>query len=121
MYHYIQSEAVKENKYMDQRENLDLSKAEGFDWDSGNVNKNRLKHDVDTSECEEVFFNEPIIILDDTKHSSEKEKRYRVIGITTDGRRLALAITLRNNKIRVIMARNQSQKERELFEAEQNK
>lgn len=106
---------------MNVKKEIELSKIDGFEWDSGNVNKNRLKHDVDRSECEEVFFNEPKIILDDTKHSLEKEKRYRVIGITTNGRKLSLAITLRNNKIRIIMARDQSRKERALFDLEENK
>ena len=90
----------------------------GFDWDEGNVNKNRLKHEVDTSECEEVFFYEPRIIFDHAKHSTGNERRYRVLGITASGRLLALAITVRGNRIRVIMARDQSRKEKSLFEAE---
>jgi uncharacterized DUF497 family protein len=100
---------------MDERESIDFSALEGFDWDDGNINKNRLKHDVRPSECEEIFFNEPIIIIDDLEHSSEQEQRYKVLGVTTDGRKLALAITLRSNKIRVIMARDQTRKERVLF------
>jgi uncharacterized DUF497 family protein len=97
---------------------LDLSKVEGFDWDKGNLNKNRLKHNVDPTECEEVFFNKPIIIFDDKPHSTTEEKRYRILGISTNGRKIALAITTRNNKIRVIMARDQSIVERGLFETE---
>ncbi len=97
---------------------INLATVTGFDWDEGNVNKNRLKHNVDTSECEEVFFNEPRIVYDDTKHSSSGEQRYRVLGITGSGRLLALAITIRSDKIRVIMARDQSRSERALYEAE---
>ncbi|HVA11317.1 MAG TPA: BrnT family toxin, partial [Candidatus Dormibacteraeota bacterium] len=70
---------------------------------------------------EEVFFNKPRIIFDDTVHSSSREKRYRVLGISTKGRALAVAFTVRNNKIRVIMARDQSRKERVFFEAKQSK
>lgn len=103
---------------MSGNESIDLSDIEGFEWYSGNVNKNRLRHNVDTSECEEIFFNELKIILDDTQHSSVKERRYRVLGITAKGRTLALAITIRRNKIRVIMARDQSKKERILFASE---
>ncbi|MBA3723963.1 MAG: BrnT family toxin [Candidatus Levybacteria bacterium] len=99
-------------------QDLALSKVVGFDWDKGNLNKNRLKHNVEQAECEEVFFNKPIIILNDTQHSSTEEKRYKIIGVSTNGRKIALAITTRNNKIRVIMARDQSKKERELFERE---
>lgn len=98
---------------------IDARATEGFDWDEGNVRKNKLKHDVDASECEEVFFNEPRIFFNDDTHSSEAEKRYKVLGITGKGRRLALAITLRGNKIRVIMARDQSRKERAMFAREE--
>ncbi len=106
---------------MDKIPELDFSNIEGFEWDEGNLKKNRLKHNVDTVECEEVFYNEPKIILDDTKHSTKNEKRYRIFGKTTNGRKLSLAITLRGNKIRVIMARDQSKKERELYELEETK
>jgi hypothetical protein len=45
----------------------------GFQWDKGNINKNLDKHNVENWECEQFFFNEPLIILDDQKHSfSEK-------------------------------------------------
>jgi len=97
---------------------IDSRATEGFDWDEGNIHKNKLKHDVDTSECEEVFFNEPRIFFNDDRHSSTAEKRYKILGTTSKGRRLALAITLRGNKIRVIMARDQSHKERALFAKE---
>jgi hypothetical protein len=103
---------------MYQYNKISFSSLDGFEWDKGNVNKNRLKHNVDTSECEEVFFNNLRIIFEDTKHTNRLEKRYRVLGISTNGRKLALAITIRNNKIRVIMARDQSRKERALFESE---
>lgn len=103
---------------MDPQFENNLAGITGFEWDEGNVNKNRLKHAVDTSECEEVFFNEYRIIFDDTKHSNSHEKRYRVLGITAAGRPLALAITIRSDKIRVIMARNQSRKERAFYQSE---
>ena len=102
---------------MNEEESIDLSAIEGFDWDHGNFHKNRLKHNVRPSECEEVFFNEPVIIVDDPEHSSEQEQRYKVLGVTTNGRKLLLAITLRRNEIRVITARDQTKKERTLFEA----
>jgi uncharacterized protein len=122
LYYYIQyTGKLGGNVSMDERDSIDLLAIEGFDWDDGNIHKNRLKHNVSPSECEEVIFNEPIIIVGDSEHSSEKEQRYRVLGVTTNGRRLILAITLRSNKIRVIMARDQSRKERALFEIEGKK
>jgi uncharacterized DUF497 family protein len=46
---------------------------------------------------------------------------FRVLGTTGKGRRLALAITIRDSKIRVIMARDQSHKERIFFATAQKK
>jgi uncharacterized DUF497 family protein len=92
----------------------DIQFAEGFEWDEGNIHKNRLKHGVDTNECEQVLFNSKII-LKDKVHTTKDEKRYIVLGITNNDRKLALAVTTRGNKIRVIMARDQSRKERLRF------
>ena len=86
----------------------------GFEWDEGNTNKNRLKHNVTTQECEEVFSHKPLIMFFDVDHSSE-EDRYKVFGTSIAGRFLTLAVTTRSNKIRVIMARDQSKKERKSF------
>ncbi len=87
----------------------------GFDWDEGNKQKNWEKHQVDYTECEQVFFNKPLLISDDTKHSSQ-EKRYFALGRSDAGRTLFLVFTTRNNKIRVISAREQSKKERQVYE-----
>lgn len=45
----------------------EFEKFAGFQWDQGNSNKNLLKHHVEDWECEQVFFNEPLLILDDPK------------------------------------------------------
>jgi uncharacterized protein len=87
----------------------------GFDWDEGNKEKNWIKHGVDYRECEEVFFNKPLIAGDEIKHSIQ-EKRYFVLGRSNAGRKLFLAITIRKDKVRVISARDQSRKERQIYE-----
>jgi hypothetical protein len=43
----------------------DLSQIEGFEWDEGNSRKRVEKHDVSQAEAEQVFFNEPPLILED--------------------------------------------------------
>ena len=92
----------------------------GFQWDSGNDIKNWLKHQVSCSECEEIFFNQPLIVGDDNKHSIT-EARFYVLGQTDQHRRLFVVCTVRDNLIRVISARDMSQKEREVYEnAEKN-
>ena len=94
---------------------FDFDSIIGFDWDEGNKDKNWDKHQVDFRECEEVFFNQPLLINEDIKHSFQ-EKRYYILGRSDTNRALFLVFTLRNNKIRVISARDQSKKERMIYE-----
>lgn len=88
---------------------------EGFDWDKGNLDKNWIKHQVSSVECEEVFFNFPLMLSDDEKHSTE-EKRYYVLGQANDGRNLFISFTVRDKHIRVISARDMSRKERKIYD-----
>ena len=90
---------------------------EGFQWDEGNIEKNRLKHNVLNSECEQVFFNKPLIIANDIKHS-QKEKRWYVLGRTDSDRKLFVVFTIRNNLIRIISARDMTKKERKIYNEE---
>jgi len=85
-----------------------------FDWDEHNKHKNWEKHKVDFRECEQIFFNRPLKTLYDKKHS-QKEERFIALGITDKKRKLIITFTIRNKKIRVISARDQSQKERRLL------
>jgi uncharacterized DUF497 family protein len=96
---------------------LDLKTIEGFQWDSGNSEKNKVKHNVTTNECEEVFVNLPLLLADDSKHSQE-EKRYYVLGQTNKGRRMFISFTVRQNQLRVISARDMNRKERAVYEKE---
>lgn len=86
-----------------------------FEWDEGNTDKNLAKHNVSTSESEEVFDNEPRFIFEDTKHSLV-EKRYMIWGATNKGRKLSAFFTIRDNKIRIISARDMHKKERRAYE-----
>jgi len=87
----------------------------GFDWDEGNVLKNWLKHRVSAGECEEIFFNEPLLIAEDSKHS-QIERRYLALGQTNDNKLLTVIFTIRENKIRIISARGQNAKEKNFYE-----
>lgn len=87
-----------------------ISDCEGFQWDEGNSDKNWYLHQVTNSECEEVFFNVPLIIAFDPKHSTT-EQRYYALGRTDAGRRLFVAFRVRNKLIRVISAREMNQRE----------
>lgn len=86
----------------------------GFEWDAGNAQKNWERHQVRQGECEQVFFNEPLIVSDDLKHSQE-EKRWFLLGMSDAGRLLFLVFTIRGNLIRVISARDMNKKERKIY------
>lgn len=100
---------------------LDLSACTGFEWDEGNFDKNWAKHKVTPYECEQVFFNQPIIVAPDAPHSGA-ESRFYVLGKTDAGRLLFVVFSVRRRKIRVISARDMTRKEREVYESyeEQN-
>lgn len=86
-----------------------------FDWDEGNKDKNWKKHKVHYKESEEIFFNRPIHIYKDNKHSGI-EQRFTAFGKTNKNRLLYITFTIRNSTIRIISTRDQSKKERKLYE-----
>jgi len=66
---------------------LDLARIEGFDWDEGNARKSVEKHDVSQGEAEQIFFNDPLLIVEDVGHSV-RELRLHALGRTEAGRML---------------------------------
>ncbi len=95
---------------------IDLPLIVGFDWDAGNARKNE-KHGVSQSEAEAVFFNQPLLLLDDPHHGGQ-EVRFHAPGKTHEGRKLHITFTLRQGDtlIRVISARAMHRKERAIYE-----
>lgn len=97
-----------------------LEPCEGFQWDKGNSRKNWLSHQVTDAECEQVFFNKPLIVADDPKHS-QTEKRWYVLGRTDSNRLLFVVFTIRRNLIRVISTRDMNKKERSIYHEQAKK
>ncbi len=93
---------------------VSLPEFEGFDWDQGNVEKNWFSHEVTPQEAEQVFFNSPLLVADDQKHS-RTEKRYLVLGQTDQDRFLFIAFTVRKGSIRIVSARDMNRKERKVY------
>ncbi|GGC66272.1 BrnT family toxin [Marinobacter halophilus] len=96
---------------------INWAQVTGFDWDEGNSRKSAEKHGVSQSEAEEIFFNEPLLVLEDSKHS-QVEARFHALGETDDERLLHITFTLRlhGTLIRVISARDMHRKERAVYE-----
>ena len=91
-----------------------LADCDAFQWDTGNAGKIWETHHVTPTECEEVFFNQPLVLGDDEKHSASEERLY-ALGQTDAGRRLFVVVTIRGRLIRVISARDMSRKERRIY------
>lgn len=95
---------------------IDLDRISGFDWDEGNARKND-RHGVSMAEAEQVFFNAPLLLLEDALHS-QREPRFHALGKTDEARPLHITFTLHRNgeRIRVISARDMHRKERAIYE-----
>jgi uncharacterized DUF497 family protein len=98
-----------------------LANCTGFQWDAGNSDRNWELHQVTRAEAEQVFFNRPIVVAGDSKHSRD-EPRFAALGQTNEGRGLLVVFTIREvTLIRVISARDQSRGERKVYAQAQDK
>jgi uncharacterized DUF497 family protein len=96
---------------------IDWARIEGFDWDEGNSRKSADRHGVSQAEAEQPFFNEPLLVMEDARHS-QREARFHGLGKTDAGRLLHLTFTLRRDGtlIRIISARAMHRRERLRYE-----
>ncbi len=102
--------------YSDRSRPAEFPSSIEFEWDPGNLMKNE-KHSVSDAEAEQVFFNEPLLVLDDSAHS-DAEARWHALGRTNERRLLQVTFTLRANgtRVRIISARPMHRKERRVYE-----
>lgn len=82
----------------------------------GNYVKSYAKHNIATTEAEDVFFSRHMLKKDDLH--SITEERYHLLGPTDKGKILLISFTIRGKKIRVISARPADRYERKLYEEE---
>lgn len=83
---------------------LDIENIVGFDWGQDNMHK-----------IEEVFFNEPLLVVEDFKHSCI-ECRCVAFGKNDAKDFITVVFTIRDDKIRVISARVMNKKEKKVYE-----
>ena len=95
---------------------VDFARIVGFQCEG---NARFAKHGVSQAEAEQVFFNEPFLVVEDIRQS-RPERRFHALGITNSRRQLHVTFTLReeNTKIRVISARDMHRKERSRYAKE---
>lgn len=92
----------------------DFSRHLGFDWDKENSDKVWRRHKVSPFECEQVFFNQPVVVAPGEAHS-HAEPRFYILGRTDAARLLFMVFTARKNLVRIISARDMSRAEREVY------
>ena len=98
-----------------------LSKCKGFQWDEWNLEKKWIKHQVSWLEAEQVFFNQPLVVVRDEPHSQQEPRLYG-LGQTDARRKLFVVFTVREELIRSISARDMSRRERKVYaDAEKEK
>ena len=91
-----------------------ISKCVGFEWDSGNLHKNWIAHNVDYREIEQAIINRPIVFMEDSTHS-QSEERFSAVGSTDVNRLLTVVFTIRGDRVRPISSRDMQIEEKRLF------
>jgi uncharacterized DUF497 family protein len=86
-----------------------------FEWDPDKASANSSKHGVSFEEAATVFQDLLFIQFLDEEHMDD-EDRFITIGISVQNRLLAVAHTDRNDRIRLISARQATARERTFYE-----
>jgi hypothetical protein len=88
-----------------------------FEWDVAKAETNRRKHGVTFDEATTAF-SDPLAMLSQDPDHSIGEQRYLVLGTSTQGRLLVVAVAERPPRTRLISARRATRKERRQYEEE---
>lgn len=87
----------------------------GFEWDDKKAAKNFEKHGVTFNEASTVF-GDPLATLTYDPDHSDEEDRYLLIGHSARGRLLIASHTDREERTRIISAREATPRERRSYE-----
>jgi uncharacterized DUF497 family protein len=88
-----------------------------FEWDPRKAEFNLQKHGVSFTEAGSIFGDELAITVPDPDHSNDEE-RFITIGWSNQRRLLMVSHTDRNDRIRIINARELTKAERKEYEEE---
>lgn len=86
-----------------------------FEWDPAKADANLEKHGVAFEEAVTVFADPLSLSMSDPSHSID-EQRYLVLGSSSRGRLLVVAFAERNERTRIISAREATRRERHDYE-----
>jgi uncharacterized DUF497 family protein len=90
-----------------------------FEWDPRKAISNHRKHGISFGEAVTIFNDELSITVSDPDHS-KVEDRYITIGWSNRGRLIMVSHTDRNDRVRIISARELTQAERKAYEEKNN-
>jgi uncharacterized protein len=88
-----------------------------FEWDPKKAERNLKKHGVSFKEAATIFGDPLSITYPDPDHSIDEE-RFITIGTSVDGNLLLIAHTDREERIRIISARETTRQEKKFYEEE---
>ncbi|MFO0804041.1 MAG: BrnT family toxin [Gemmataceae bacterium] len=88
---------------------------DNFEWDDAKAHSNFHKHGVTFGEAATAFADPMAVVWPDPDHSMEEE-RFLIIGVAASGRTLIVSHTDRDNRIRIISAREASRREQKGYE-----
>jgi len=86
-----------------------------FEWDYKKASGNKRKHGISFHEAATVFGDPLAVTFTDPDHS-EGEYRFLTFGVSKSGRLLVISHTERENRIRIISAREVDHYERKIYE-----
>lgn len=86
-----------------------------FEWDDDKAASNEVKHGVSFIEAETVFA-DPLALTGYDPDHSEEEDRYITMGTSLEGRLLVISHTDREDRVRIISAREATRRERKDYE-----
>ena len=86
-----------------------------FEWNQDKARQNFIKHVVSFEEASTVFNDSLSLTIPDPLHS-EDEERFILLGYSEKNRSLVVIHTDRNDRIRIISARQATKKEKSYYE-----
>ena len=87
-----------------------------FEWDAEKAQRNLAKHGVSFDEAATVFGDPLAVTIHDPNHSHQ-EYRFLTTGLSNRGRLIIVAHTDREERVRIISAREATASERSQYES----
>ncbi len=87
-----------------------------FEWDKTKALANVKKHGIDFEEATTVFGDPRAMTIPDPLHSDPAEERFVTLGLSYRQKHIVVVHCDRDEKIRIISARQATKRERERYE-----